>query len=330
LTARFFKEIKGIDIQIPFPRLSYKDAMERYGSDKPDTRFDLQFTNVGDIVKNAGFKVFSDVVGKGGVVAGLVAPNCASYTRNQLDILTDFVKSLGAGGLVWMRVTETGVETPIEKFIGKETASAIAKEMKAKSGDLVFLISDTWSKTYNILGTLRLEMARRLNLIDESKFNLLWVMDFPMFEYDETEKRHVAVHHMFTSPKFEDVAYLDTEPLKARARAYDLVLNGNEIAGGSIRIHDRELQSKVFGLLGIDEEAAKRKFGFMLDAFRFGAPPHGGIAFGFDRTCMLLCGEKSIREVIAFPKTTSAMSLMDDCPSEVDPDQLKELHIRVV
>ena len=229
-----------------------------------------------------------------------------------------------------MRVTDSGIETLREKFLGKEIVTAIALEMKAKAGDLILIISDTWQKAYTILGGLRLEMARRLNLVDENKNDLVWITDFPMFEFNETENRYVAVHHPFTSPKVEDVPYLDSEPLKARARAYDLVLNGNEIAGGSIRIHDSELQGKVFRLLGIDTEQANKKFGFMLDAFRYGAPPHGGIASGFDRICMLLCGEKSIRDVMAFPKTTSAISLMDDSPSEVDPQQLKELHIRIV
>jgi len=329
LMARFFKELNGIEVQCPFPRLTYKEAMETYGSDKPDTRFALKFTNVNDVVKDSPFKVFSDTIAKGGVVAGFVAPGCGAYTRNQLDVLTDFAKNLGAGGLIWMRVTETGVDAPIEKFVGKEGLNAIGKAMGAKPGDLILVLSDKWTKCYNLLGALRLEMARRLNLIDESKNNLLWVTDFPMFEYDEKDKRYVAMHHPFTSPKFDDVHLLESDPSKARARAYDLVLNGNEIAGGSIRIHDRALQSKVFKLLGIEEEQAKKKFGFLLDAFRFGAPPHGGIAFGFDRICMLLNGEKSIRDVIAFPKTTSAMSLMDDSPSEVDPDQLKELHIKI-
>ncbi len=330
LMVQFFKEINNIDVALPLPRMTYKEAMETYGSDKPDTRFGLKLENINDIVGNSGFKVFSETVKKGGIVAGFVAPGCGSYTRNQLDILTDYTKKLGAGGLVWMRVSDAGIETPSEKFLGKETIGEIRLKMNAKPGDLILLVSDAWSKGYTILGNLRLEMARRLNLIDEKKNNLLWVTDFPMFEYDETEKRYVAMHHPFTSPKPEDVALLDSDPSKARARAYDLVLNGNEIAGGSIRIHDRALQTKVFGLLGINEEQANKKFGFMLDAFRYGAPPHGGIAFGFDRTCMLLNGEKSIRDVIAFPKTTSAMSLMDDSPSEVDPHQLKELHIKTL
>jgi aspartyl-tRNA synthetase len=330
LMKRFFKEIKGIDIQTPFPRLTYNEAIETYGSDKPDLRFDLKFTNVSELVRNTNFKVFSEMIKKGGVVAGFVAPKCANYSRSQLDGLTEFVKNLGAGGLVWIKVTEEGAESPIEKFVGKEVLNSIRRKMRANVGDLILLISDLWMKAYTTLGALRLEMANRLKLIDENKNSLLWVTDFPMFEYDEVEKRYVAVHHPFTSPKLEDLSLLDSEPLKARARAYDLVLNGNEIAGGSVRIHDRNLQSKVFKLLGINEEQAKRKFGFLLEAFRYGAPPHGGIAFGFDRICMLLCGEKSIRDVIAFPKTTSAMSLMDESPSEVDPEQLKELHIKIV
>ena len=330
LMIQLFKDVKGIEISSPFPRMTYKQAMESYGSDKPDTRFELTFTNVSDIVRNSTFRVFGETIQKGGVVAGFVAPGCASYTRSQLDVLTDYAKSLGAGGLVWMRVTDSGVETPVQKFLGKDVLDAIQTTMQARAGDLILLVADTWSKAYNVLGGVRLEIGRRLNLIDETKNSLLWVTDFPMFEYDETEKRYVAVHHPFTSPKLEDIPMLDSEPLKARARAYDLVLNGNEIAGGSLRIHDRDLQSKVFSLLGIKEEEAVKKFGFLLEAFRYGAPPHGGIAFGFDRICMLLMGEKSIRDVIAFPKTTSAMSLMDDSPSEVDPQQLKELHIKTV
>ena len=330
LIVRLFKEINGIEVAQPFKRLTYKDVMETYGSDKPDTRFELKFTTLNDVVKDSPYKVFSDIIKKGGVVAGFVAPGCGNYTRNQLDVLTDFAKKLGAGGLIWMRVTDAGVEAPIEKFVGKDGLNAIGKAMNAKPGDLIFLLSDTWTKCYTLLGALRLEMARRLELIQEGKWNFLWVTDFPMFEYDEKEKRYAAMHHPFTSPKPEDVQSLDSDPSKAHARAYDLVLNGNEIAGGSIRIHDSNLQRKVFNLLGISDEQAKIKFGFLLDAFRYGAPPHGGIAFGVDRICMLLNGEKSIRDVIAFPKTASAMSLMDDSPSEVDPDQLKELHIRIL
>jgi aspartyl-tRNA synthetase len=330
LMKKLLGEINGVNITTPLPRMTYREAMERYGSDKPDTRFDMTLTGLNDLLKGTSFKIFAETIARGGVVAGLVAPGCGTYSRSQLDVLTDFVKKLGAGGLVWMRVTADGVETPVEKFLGRETALALANHMNAKAGDLVLIISDTWNKTYNLLGALRLELGRRLNLLDDAKMNLLWVVDFPMFEYDEEERRYVAVHHPFTSPKVEDIPLLETDPGKARARAYDLVMNGNEIAGGSIRIHDRGLQTKVFNLLGIDDEQANKKFGFMLDAFRFGAPPHGGIAFGVDRTCMLLTGGKSIRDVIAFPKTASAMSLMDDSPSEVDEKQLRELHIRIV
>jgi aspartyl-tRNA synthetase len=329
VTKRFFKEIKGIDIELPLPRLTYKDAMEGYGSDKPDLRFGLKFSQFNDLVIDSGFKVFAENAKKGGAVAGFTVPGGAAYTRNQMDNLVDYTKSLGVGGLAYIKWTEKGLESAIEKFLGKETLQAICDRAGAVQGDLVLLVSDTWNKTYSTLGTLRLDMAKRLNLIDDSKISLLWVVDFPMFEYSEEEKRYVAMHHMFTAPKNEDVAYLDTDPSKARARAYDLVLNGSEIAGGSIRIHSSEMQSKIFSLLAMTEEEAKAKFGFMLDAFRYGAPPHGGIAFGFDRVAMLLTGSKSIRDVIAFPKTASGMSLMDDCPSEVEKKQLDELHIRI-
>ena len=330
LMQRMFKEIKGIDIQVPFPRLTYKEAIETYGSDKPDTRFGLKFFCVDDLVRGCGFRVFADMLAKGGVVAGFVVPGGASFTRNQMDNLVEYTKSLGAGGLVYFKWTEQGVESIVEKFLGKPLMEAIARAMGARQGDLILLVSDMWGKAYTILGALRLEMARRMNLVDESKNELLWVTEFPMFEWSAEEKRHVFMHHPFTSPHPDDVGILESDPGKARARAYDLVLNGNEIAGGSIRIHDSALQSTVFRLLGIEEEEAQRKFGFLLNAFKYGAPPHGGIAFGFDRIAMILTGMKSIRDVIAFPKTASAVSLMDEAPGEVDEKQLRELHIRVV
>ncbi|RPI02008.1 MAG: Asp-tRNA(Asn)/Glu-tRNA(Gln) amidotransferase GatCAB subunit C, partial [Ignavibacteriae bacterium] len=281
------------------------------------------------IAAASGFRVFSDAVKKGGIVGGINVPNLASYTRSQLDILTDYVKSLGAGGLVYLRVTEEKVECSAGKFITQDESNAIAKKFEAKPGDLVLLISGAWQKALTILGTLRLEMAQRLNLVPEGKWNFLWVTDFPLLEYSEEEKRFVAVHHPFTAPKPEDIAFLETDPGKARARAYDLVLNGNEIAGGSIRIHTQEVQSKMFSLMGIAPEEAHMKFGFLLDAFKYGAPPHGGIAFGLDRMIMLMTGSRSIRDVIAFPKTASGMSLMDEAPSNVDQKQLDELHIRI-
>ncbi len=329
LMVRFMKEIKGIDVTAPFPRLTYKDAMEGYGSDKPDLRFGLKFSDLSGLVKDSGFKVFTENVKKGGVVAGFAVPGGAAYTRNQMDNLVDFTKSLGVGGLAYIKLTEKGIESAIEKFLGNELCMQICTTTGAKVGDLVLLVSDTWQKTYSTLGVLRMEMAKRLNLIDENAWNLHWVVDFPMFEWNDEEKRYVAMHHPFTAPKPEDAHLLDGDASKARARAYDLVMNGNEIAGGSIRIYDSALQSKVFGLLGIGPEEAKMKFGFMLDAFKYGAPPHGGIAFGLDRMAMLFAGAKSIRDVIAFPKTSSGISLMDENPSEVDKKQLDELHIKL-
>jgi aspartyl-tRNA synthetase len=324
-----FKTILKTDVQQPFPRMTYKEAMERFGSDKPDTRFGLEIGNCSEIAQHSGFRVFSDAVKKSGMVAGINVPGLASYTRSQLDSLTDYVKSLGAGGLVYLRVNADKIECSASKFIIEDESNAIAKKFEAKPGDLILLISGAWKKALTILGTLRLEMAQRLNLIPEGKWNFLWVTDFPLLEFSEEEKRFVAVHHPFTAPKPEDVSLLETDPGKARARAYDLVLNGNEIAGGSIRIHTQEVQSKMFSLMGIGTEEAQRKFGFLLDAFKYGAPPHGGIAFGFDRIIMLMTESKSIREVIAFPKTTSGMSLMDEAPSTVDVKQLDELHIKI-
>ena len=327
--ADIFKAILNYEVPAPFPIMTYKSAMEKYGSDKPDTRFGLEIRDCSDVAAASGFRVFSEAVKKGGIVAGMNVPNCASYTRNQLDILTDYVKSIGAGGLVYLRVTEENVECSAGKFITQEESDAIAKKFEAKPGDLILLISGSWQKALTILGTLRLEMANRLNLIPEGKWNFLWVTDFPLLEYSEEEKRFVAVHHPFTAPMPEDVPLLENNPGNARARAYDLVLNGNEIAGGSIRIHTQEVQSKMFSLMGIGPEEAKLKFGFLLDAFKYGAPPHGGIAFGLDRLIMLMSGNKSIRDVIAFPKTSSGMSLMDEAPSVVDKKQLDELHIRI-
>jgi len=330
LIARVFKELMDIDIPLPLPRMTYREAMERYGSDKPDTRFGLTVSSVSDLVRENPFKVFADVIARGGVVAGFSVPGGASYTRNQLDNLVDFTKSLGAGGLVYARWTDKGLESPVEKFLGAPMVQKVAEALGAKRGDLVLLVADEWAKAYTILGSLRLEMGKRQGLIPEQGYALLWVTDFPLLEYSEEEKRHVAMHHMFTAPHPEDIPKLESNPGSVRARAYDLVLNGSEIAGGSIRIHDGALQRKIFNLLGIADHEAQEKFGFLLNAFRYGAPPHGGIAFGLDRLVMLLAGMKSIRDVIAFPKTASAVSLMDESPGEVDEKQLRELHIRVV
>ena len=330
LIAELWKKILGYDPRPPFPRLTFTQAMERFGSDKPDTRFGLELRLCSDAVSKSGFRVFSNTVKTGGLVGGICVPGLSNYTRNQLDGLTDFVKSLGGGGLVYMKIGADKIESSVEKFVPQEESKAIADALGAKQGDLVLIISGPWKSALTILGTLRLEMARRLNLIPPNDWKFLWVTDFPALEYSEDEKRYVAVHHPFTSPNLEDLPLLDSDPAKARARAYDLVLNGNEIAGGSIRIHDAQLQSRMFELLGIGHVEAMARFGFLLDAFKYGAPPHGGIAYGFDRLLMLLSGEKSIRDVIAFPKTSSGQSLMDDAPAAVEKKQLDELHIRII
>jgi aspartyl-tRNA synthetase len=328
--AAMFSKCIGVRVQTPFDRLTFKEAMETYGTDKPDTRFKLKIRDCSKQVSESKFRIFSETVKKGGIVAGICVPGLAGYTRNQLDGLTDLVKSWGAGGLVYLKMQSGHIESSIDKFLSPDENKRIAEALGANEGDLALIVSGTWQKALGILGNLRLEMANRLNLVNKESWNFLWVVDFPLLEFNEEEKRPQSVHHPFTSPKDEDVGLLNTEPLKARARAYDLVLNGTEIAGGSIRIHDPELQSKIFTILGIGPEDAKKKFGFLLDAFKYGAPPHGGIAYGFDRIVMLMAGEDSIRDVIAFPKTSSAMSLMDDSPSEVSKKQLDELHIRIV
>jgi aspartyl-tRNA synthetase len=330
----FFKEIWGQELKLPVPRLSFDEAMEKYGSDKPDLRFLLNMVTLNDVFSKTNFKVFKEQIENNGIITGLVAPGCGEYTRNQLDVLTDFVKKLGAGGLIWMRVkasdSGTELEAPIAKFLTDEEKNNLVDRLKAKPGDLIFILSGARLKALAIMGQLRLEMARRLELIKEdSNSHLLWVTDFPLFEWDDQTKRYYAMHHPFTSPRLEDVQYMESDPGRVRARAYDLVLNGNEIAGGSIRIHDAGLQAKMFKALGISEEEAEHKFGFLMNAFKYGAPPHGGIAFGFDRMAMIFAGENSIRDVIAFPKTASGVSLMDDAPSTVDEEQLRELHIKI-
>lgn len=330
LMKQFFKEVWNRELQIPLQRLSFDEAMEKYGSDKPDVRFPLEMKTLNNIFTNTEFKVFKDVIDNKGIVTGLLAPGCGDYTRNQLDVLTDFVKGHGAKGLIWIRVKENDLESPTMKFFTDEEKKNLTKSLNAKAGDLIFILSGSKLKTLNTMGALRLEMAKRLTLIKEdSEPKLLWVTDFPLFEWDEETGRFYAMHHPFTSPRSEDIPLMSSNLGKVKARAYDLVLNGNEIAGGSIRIHNSDLQAKMFKSLGISDEEAQYKFGFLMNAFKYGAPPHGGIAFGFDRMAMIFAGENSIRDVIAFPKTASAVSLMDDSPSLVDENQLKELHIKV-
>lgn len=326
----FYKEVLGMELELPIKRLSFDEAMEKYGSDKPDLRFGLEMVTLNDVFTKSDFRVFREALDGNGIVTSLVAKGCGDYTRNQLDVITDYVKKLGAGGLIWMRVKENEVEAPIAKFLTEEEKKNLVETLNAKPGDLLLLLSGNKMKTLNIMGHLRLEMAKRMNLIQvDAKPSLLWVTDFPLFDWDEETKRFYAMHHPFTSPRVEDITLMDSDPAKVKARAYDLVLNGNEIAGGSIRIHDSNLQAKMFKTLGISDEEAHEKFGFLMGAFKFGAPPHGGIAFGFDRLAMLFASRNSIRDVIAFPKTSSGISLMDESPSTVDENQLKELHIRI-
>ncbi len=330
LMKDLFTTVLKKELRTPIRRLTFDEAMERYGSDKPDLRFGLEMVNLNSIFSNSEFRVFRDAVDKGGIITGLNASGCGDYTRNQLDVLTDFVKKIGAGGLIWIRVKEEGLESPTIKFFSENEQKNLISASNAKPGDLLFILTGEKIKTLSIMGSLRLEMAKRLDAIKpDAEPEILWVTDFPLFEWDEQTKRYYAMHHPFTSPRLEDIPLLESKPGEVKARAYDLVLNGNEIAGGSIRIHDPGLQAKMFKALGISDEDAEQKFGFLMNAFKYGAPPHGGIAFGFDRLAMLFTGEKSIREVIAFPKTASAVSLMDDAPSIVTDEQLKELHLRI-
>lgn len=329
LMKNLFSELWDIDLSLPISRLTFDEAMEKYGSDKPDLRFEMKLTTLNDLFKKTEFKVFKDAVDDG-IITALVAPGCSSYSRNQIDNLTKFVKKYGARGLVWFKVSKDGLTSPVTKFLSEKEKQSLIETTNAKDGDLILILAGNRLKTLEQMGALRLEMANRLELIKHNtEPKLLWVTDFPLLEWDEETNRFYAMHHPFTSPRPEDVDLLEKEPGKVKARAYDLVLNGNEIGGGSIRIHNSELQAKMFKALGISSEEAETKFGFLMNAFKYGAPPHGGIAFGFDRMVMIFAGESSIRDTIAFPKTTSAMSLMDNSPSEVSDEQLKELHIKI-
>lgn len=330
VVVRFMKLALDLDVKRPFPRMPYSEAMLKYGSDKPDTRFGLEIQDISEDVKNSEFGVFSKAVAAKGVVRGFCAPGCAGYTRNQLDKLTDSAKQFGAKGLVWLKVTDASVDSPVAKFLNADIINLLKKKFNAKTSDLLLFIADKEDIAADVLGRLRLHFGEELKLRTPSVYNLLWVTDMPLLEYREEEKMFKARHHPFTSPVEEDIPLLDTDPVKARARAYDLVLNGTELGGGSIRIHDAELQRKMFEIFGISREDAKNKFGFFLEALQFGAPPHGGIALGLDRLIMLLTGNHSIRDVIAFPKTQKATDVMAGAPSEVNPKLLKELHIKVV
>ena len=327
---RVFKEMKGIDIETPFPRITYDEAMERFGSDKPDIRFGFELKNITDLVKDCGFKVFTDAAAAGGSVRGIaVTGGAEKYTRKKIDKLTEAVKSYGARGMVWMKVSEDEVSSSVNKFFSQEELRAIAEACGAAAGDLVLIISDRDKVVFDSLGFLRRHIAEEMGLLDDSDYRLLWVVDFPLFEYNEEEGRYQAMHHPFTSPKAEDAHLLRIDPASARAEAYDIVLNGVELGGGSIRIHDKDMQEDMFRALNMSEKEIEEKFGFLVEAFRYGTPPHGGLAYGMDRLVMLLTGEKSIREVIAFPKNQAAQCMVSEAPGPVDEKQLEELGIKL-
>ena len=324
-----FREVMGIELTEPLRRMPWIEAMEKYGSDKPDLRFGMEFADLTDLAQGHGFAVFDDAE----YVTGFAATGCAGYTRKQIDALTEFVKrqQIGAKGLVWIRVEADGnVKSSVDKFYSPEQVRAMADRAGAKAGDLVLILCGKKFKTLTQLCALRLEVAQQLSLRDPKKFAPLWVIDFPLFEWDDETQRYYAVHHPFTSPKLEDVQYLDNDPGRVRANAYDFVCNGTEIGGGSIRIHDSKLQAKMFELLGFTAEQAQERFGFLMNAFKYGAPPHGGLAFGFDRLCSLFGGSESIRDYIAFPKNNNGRDMMLDAPGYIDQAQLDELHIQLV
>ncbi len=327
---RVFKEMKGIDIETPFPRIPYDEAMDRYGSDKPDTRVGFELNDITDMVKDCGFKVFTDAIEAGGSVRGICITGAAeSYTRKKIDKLTEMVRSYGAKGMVWMKVAENEVTSSVNKFFSPEELKAIADRMEAKAGDLILIISDRNKVVYDSLGFLRRHVADELGLLNDEQYNLLWVTDFPLFEHDEETDTYHAMHHPFTSPREEDAELLKTDPTKAKAKAYDIVLNGVELGGGSIRIHDRHMQEDMFRALDMSQEDIDEKFGFLVEAFKYGTPPHGGLAYGLDRLVMLLTGEKSIREVIAFPKNQNAQCMVSEAPGVVEDEQLEELGIKI-
>ena len=326
LIRRIFKEVKGIDLPETFDRLTYKEAMDRYGSDKPDRRFGLELVNVSDIMDGCEFKAFADVVKNGGSVRCINAKNAADkLSRRDLDGLVDFVKVYRAKGMAWIVVEEDGLRSQITKFLDDDTVSAILKKTGAKAGDGILIIADKDSVVYDALGNLRLEVARRFDLIDKNKFNFLWVTEFPLLEYSEEENRYVAMHHPFTHPFDEDIDKLESAPGEVRAKAYDIILNGSEIGGGSLRIFNAELQEKMFAALGFTHEEAWERFGYLMEAFKYGTPPHGGLAYGLDRLAMIMAGCDSIRDVIAFPKVQNASELMMHSPDVVDKQQLDDL-----
>jgi len=328
MIAKVCREVKRIEVSTPFPRMSYTEAMSRFGNDKPDIRFGLELREVTGLFGATDIQVFKDVIAQGGIIRGIVVPN-APFSRKEIDDLLPLAVSFGAKGLAWFRLTESGWQSPLAKNVNEDQKGKIAATLSLKTGDLVLLIADKEKIVCDVLSRLRLSLGEKLGLIPKSEFSFLWVTDFPLLEYDPETKRYVAMHHPFTSPREEDIALLESNPGQTRALAYDLVLNGVELGGGSIRNHRTDVQQKVFAALGIGESEAQEKFGFLMEALSYGAPPHGGIAFGFDRMAMLFAGADSLREVIAFPKTAKAVCLMTQAPSTVDAKQLRELSIKV-
>jgi aspartyl-tRNA synthetase len=330
LMAQIFKVCLDRELKLPFPRLSYHDAVNRYGKDNPDTRFDIELVDITSIVSNSGFKLFQEVVAAGGIVKAIKVEQASGLSRKDLDELKDYVAVYGAKGLAWARINATDWTSPIYKFLRPEEVEKINKAMGAKESDIIFFVADVPRVVNDSLGNLRLHLAKKLNLFKPDDLAFTWITEFPLMEYSDSEKRYVSMHHPFTSPVLEDVALLKSQPGKVRARAYDLVLNGSEIGGGSIRIHRKDLQAQVFKVLGLSNEEARSKFGFLLDALEYGAPPHGGIAFGLDRLTMIMTHAESIRDVIAFPKTQKAACLLSDAPSKVSIEQLMELSLKIV
>ena len=330
LIQKVFKETINVDVTLPLPRLTYKEAMERFGSDKPDLRFGFELKDLKEIAANCGFSVFEGAVAAGGSVRAINLNGYESqFTRKNITELENVAKLYGAKGLAWMKFTSEGISSPIAKFMTQEVIDRITAKMDAKEGDLLLFVADKHSIVFNALGHVRLEAAKKLNVIDENEFNFLYVTEFPMFEYDEEAGRYVAMHHPFTSPLDEDFDKFETEPQTMRAKAYDMVLNGVELGGGSIRIYDPKVQSTMFKVLGFTEEDAYEQFGFLLDAFKYGTPPHGGLAFGLDRVMMLILNQESIRDVIAFPKNQNAICPLTNAPGETDQKALDELQIAI-
>ena len=327
---RIFDEFLGLPLETPFPRMTYAEAMRRYGSDKPDTCFEMELCDISDVVKNTGFAVFAGAVANGGSVRGITVKGGASMSRKEIDALVDFVKTYGARGLAWYKNAGGTVSSSFAKFLTEDELSALVSAMGASEGDLILIVADKNSVVFDALGALRVHVAKKLGMIDKSKFNFLWVTEFPLLEYSEEDDRYYAKHHPFTMPFEEDIPLLDTDPAAVRARAYDCVLNGTELGGGSIRIHTTETQKLMFKALGIGEAEAEEKFGFLLEAFKYGVPPHGGLAFGLDRLVTLLLGLEDIRDVIAFPKVQNASELLSKCPGIADPKTLEELRIQVI